>query len=427
MRFTRETGFLLFRIIVPLVFLIIQFLLYRMTYRWARKTFPDSPRVRTAIAAPFILFTAAFFAMMLLRLQTLALPGWLKDLVVYPSSVWIGATLMLGLLSLAAVLIALPFRISWFLARTIPPLAPIAKRVSSSPPVLRFDASRRTFIRRGVYGLTAVSFAGNAYGLLAAKTEHEITERQFTIRNLPAALDGFTITLLSDVHSSIYMTKADMDGYVQLVNAMHSDVIVVPGDFVSGLTEEVYPFAEAFSNLQAPHGVFGVTGNHEYYTQDPDTVIREVDACGIRLLHDESVPIRKDGAEFLMVGIDDVANGHLADARLHTALRGSTAGVPRILLCHRPYYLQQAADHGVDLMLSGHTHGGQIVLGQIGNTVITPASLASTYVWGPYRKGTTQMYVSRGIGTVGLPIRINCPSEITRITLKRPDEPTAHA
>jgi hypothetical protein len=104
---------------------------------------------------------------------------------------------------------------------------------------------------------------------------------------------------------------------------------------------------------------------------------------------------------------------------MDTAVGYAPLDIPRVLLCHRPYFLQQAARRKIDLVLSGHTHGGQLVFGRWGETVIAPASLASRYVWGKYRIGNTHMYVSRGIGTVGIPIRINCPPEVTKITLVR--------
>jgi predicted MPP superfamily phosphohydrolase len=104
---------------------------------------------------------------------------------------------------------------------------------------------------------------------------------------------------------------------------------------------------------------------------------------------------------------------------METAARSIVTQGPRILLCHRPYFLKQAADQGIDLVLSGHTHGGQVVFGRFGDLTLTPARLASPYVWGPYSLGAAQMFVSRGIGTVGLPMRINCPPEIALIILKR--------
>jgi predicted MPP superfamily phosphohydrolase len=160
-------------------------------------------------------------------------------------------------------------------------------------------------------------------------------------------------------------------------------------------------------------------GNHDFYTADPELVAREVDACGVRLLRDEHRIIGKDGGRLLLAGVDDIGRRVGVPVKIDAALDGAPASLPTILLCHRPYYLEQAAGKGVDLVLSGHTHGGQIVLGKVGGLIVAPASLASKYVAGPYQSGSTMMYVSRGIGTVGVPVRINCPPEITRITLRR--------
>jgi uncharacterized protein len=199
---------------------------------------------------------------------------------------------------------------------------------------------------------------------------------------------------------------------------LNADLIVVPGDFVTSNFGEVFPFAEAFNILRAPYGVYGVLGNHDFYS-GADAVAKEVDNCGIRLLRNDKLVIEKDGGKFYLIGVDDVGVNNRAPIKLDEAIGSAPLDIPRILLCHRPYYLNAARDKNIDLVLSGHTHGGQVVLGRFGDMVIAPSRLASKYVWGKYREGNTHMYVSRGIGTVGLPIRINCPPEITKITLRK--------
>jgi len=189
---------------------------------------------------------------------------------------------------------------------------------------------------------------------------------------------------------------------------------------VNSQVSEVYPFAESFSNLRASHGVYGVMGNHDFYNHDPELVAREVDECGITLLRDDKTIVEKDGGQFYLIGVDDVGRANNAMVRMDEAIGYAPLKIPRILLCHRPYYLPQAAARKIDLVLSGHTHGGQVVLGRFGDVVLAPASLASHYIAGKYSFGTTNMYVSRGVGTVGLPIRLNCPPEITKITLVPP-------
>jgi hypothetical protein len=270
-----------------------------------------------------------------------------------------------------------------------------------------------------MYGLTALSFGGSTYGLLVEKKSCEITTAEFAIPDLPPQLSGFTIALISDIHSSVFMGRSEMDRYVDVVNSLGADMIAVPGDFVNSLNEEVYPFAESFSGLRAPYGIYGVMGNHDFFALDPELVAREVDGCGVRLLRNEKVIIEKNGGQMCLLGIDDTGRPQRASERIETALGHTPPGIPKILLCHRPYFLQQAAEKSIHLVLSGHTHGGQLVFGQLGDTVLAPASLASRYIWGKYRINGTHMYVSRGIGTVGIPIRVNCPPEVTKITLTR--------
>jgi predicted MPP superfamily phosphohydrolase len=270
-----------------------------------------------------------------------------------------------------------------------------------------------------MYGLTAVSFAGTAYGMFLGKNDCEINETEFFFPHLPEEFNGFTIALASDVHSSIFMTKEEMDVYAQMVNSLNADLVVVPGDFVTANVMEVYPFTEAFSILKAPHGVYGVLGNHDFYA-GADLVAKEVDDCGIKMLRDDHIMVERNGKTICLIGVDDVGFSNGAAIKLDTALgKVPSNDLLKILLCHRPYYLRQAAAKNVDLVLSGHTHGGQVVFGRFGDVVIAPSRLASKYVWGRYREGNTHMYVSRGIGTVGLPVRINCPPEITKITLRK--------
>jgi predicted MPP superfamily phosphohydrolase len=141
-------------------------------------------------------------------------------------------------------------------------------------------------------------------------------------------------------------------------------------------------------------------------------------AGGVRILRDESHVIHRGDASLALLGIDDTGNASSAIQRIARASTNIDEHSTKLLLCHRPYFLPEASHTGIHLMLSGHTHGGQVVLGRFGDMTITPAALASPYVAGLYNEGMTQMYVSRGVGTVGIPVRVNCPPEITRIVIK---------
>jgi len=275
--------------------------------------------------------------------------------------------------------------------------------------------SRRAFLRTGAVGLSSLALVGSSY-TISSNEDYDLVERTITIPRLPEAFRGFSIGLLSDIHSSVFMNKEDMDGYVKAMNALAPDVIFVTGDFVNSATREVYPFAESFSQLKAPHGVFGVLGNHDYFA-DVDVVSKEVDACGVKLLRNDARQISIGSSAINIVGVDDIGRGARASDYIGRALSSVTNTAPRILLCHKPYFMEEFSSNAFDLVLSGHTHGGQVVFAKINDTYITPASLWSKYVWGLYRHNDTQLYVNRGLGSVGIPFRMNCPPEVTKLTL----------
>ena len=274
---------------------------------------------------------------------------------------------------------------------------------------MAIDHGRRQFIRNGSLGLFTL---GGGMSKIEAEDGYEIVEQDLHIRNLPAAFEGFRAAMISDIHSGPHMSKQSMDRYVEQINRLRPDVMFIPGDFVNSRVEEADPACESLRGLRAPHGVFGCLGNHDYYA-DADIVARELTHANIRILRNEHVFLERGGYRLALIGLDDVHGHHSFDALFRTAVGSLPPSVPNILLCHKPYYLEDAAAWGVGAMLSGHTHGGQIVLARFLDVVLTPATLASPYVAGAYTSDATTLYVSRGIGTVGIPVRVNCPPEIT--------------
>jgi len=399
-------------------------MLYRRALRWLRTVHPSWRWGFWLTTILFAVFNVGALYGFILRPRVLDWPPWLIYGGLYPFFFWHTATIFMGLILLCVALVKLPAKILVWLAGKLPSSRRKFDQLRSTSEYQKFDAGRRIFLRRSVLALATVSFGGSAYGMLVGKPGIQLNEAAFRIPTLDPSLSGFTIGLISDIHSSVFMTRKDMEECVTLVNGLRCDLIVVVGDFVTSTVDEVYPFAEAFSELRAPLGVYGVTGNHEYYTENTDLVLREVDACGVKLLRDDKTVISKNGGAFYLIGVDDIGRSAGASIKIDKALGSTPLPIPKILLCHRPYFLANAAERNIDLVLSGHTHGGQIVLGKFGNTILAPASFASHYVWGTYTMGKTSMYVSRGIGTVGPPVRINCPPEITKITLLRPDAST---
>lgn len=366
-------------------------------------------------AGVFLFFNIPFFVFVLFLRKQSQLPDEIVP-VMMPFFIWQSATIFISLILAAAAVTALPLKM---LLKTIS-LHPVIKtKVEDMKQTQKFrsiDQSRRAFLRTSAVGLSAYSFIGAAAGT-ANEGEFEIIRKTITIPNLPEKFKGFTIGMMSDIHSSVFMNKEDMSGYVRSMNDLKTDLIVVTGDFVNSKTEEVYPFAEAFSELRAEHGVYGCLGNHDFFTKNVDLVAKKIDECGVRLLRNDAVKIQKDGTFFNLVGVDDIGRNVDPADYMNKALAFAKNDQPKILLCHKPYYFQQAKDLGIGLTLSGHTHGGQVVFGVVDSTRISLATLASKYISGLYTLGSSNLYVNNGIGFTGLPVRINCPAELTVITL----------
>ena len=276
------------------------------------------------------------------------------------------------------------------------------------------NPGRREFLKNGMAGLIFVSTAAPR---LNSDDDVEVVSRDIGVPSLSGGLDGMRAVVMSDIHCGPYMDGATIRRYVDRINALDPDIVLLPGDFVNSRTEECDAVCEALRRIRSRHGVYGCLGNHDFYA-DGDFVASELGHAGVRVLRNEHAIIETAGGRFALAGIDDVRRGHPFDMMLTHALLDLPRSTPTVLLCHKPYYLDEAADWGIGMMLSGHTHGGQVVLARFADVVLTPAALVSRYVEGFYRRDNTRLYVTRGIGTVGIPVRINCPPEITVLTFR---------
>lgn len=274
---------------------------------------------------------------------------------------------------------------------------------------------RRQFLARVTGGAAAaVAGASVARGAAAARGEHEVVDVEIGLAKLPAALDGFTIVQLSDLHVGLTIDRAFVQRVVDRANALAPDLIALTGDLVDGQVEDLRDEIAPLGQLRARHGVFAVTGNHEYYA-GADAWIAELTRLGARYLRNERITIGEGAASFELAGVDDYSAGgpgHGEDLAAATAGRDPARAL--VLLAHQPRQVRGAARHGVDLQLSGHTHGGQIWPWHYIVRLQQGGLLA-----GRYARGDTQLYVSRGCGYWGPPVRLLAPLEITRIILRR--------
>lgn len=405
----------MFKTVTMLVILLGQWYLLRKVLNYFRtvKSFPQW--IGPVTIAVFIVFNIplVFISTYLWRLTQM------PEILIYlltPVFIWHMATVFIAFVLLLGSTVTFPFTVAGKLSSLHPPTKEYIVTMKSTQRYRQFDASRRAFLQKGVIGVSAYSFIGATAGVVG-NDDHEIIHTTITIPKLPDAFKGFTIGLISDIHSSVFMNKQDMSDYVAIMNSLKTDLVVVTGDMVNSQTTEVYPFAEAFSDLKADYGVYGVLGNHDFFTNNVDLVAKEIDDCGVKLLRNDAVKIHKDQSYLNLIGVDDIGRRTDPDDYLSRALSSAKNDLPKILLCHKPYYFDNAARMNIDLTLSGHTHGGQIVFATVDRTPISFAALASKYVAGKYTLGESTLYVNKGIGSVGVPFRINCPPELTVITL----------
>ena len=282
--------------------------------------------------------------------------------------------------------------------------------VGRPPP--KPSLSRRMFLARVTGGAAvAIGSTSVARGMVSARGAHEIVDVEITLAKLPKALDGFTIVQLSDLHVGMTIDREFVQRVVDHANALTPDLIVLTGDLVDGKVADLRDEAAPLANLRAKHGLYAVTGNHEYYS-GADPWIKELTELGIRYLRNERVTIA-DG--FDLAGVDDhTARGYKNHGEdLGAALDGRDPSRPVVLLAHQPRQVRRAVKHGVDLQLSGHTHGGQIWPWHYIVKIQQGGLLA-----GHYDYEGTQLYVTRGCGYWGPPVRLLASLEITRVILR---------
>jgi uncharacterized protein len=284
-----------------------------------------------------------------------------------------------------------------------------------------FDPARRLFLLRGIAGVVSAGTAAVAVGgVRSALHRPEVRTVEVPLARLPKALDGFTIVQWTDVHVGNTIGRNFVVDLVARTNAIGADLIAITGDLIDGSVAHLKDVIDPIRELRARQGVFFVTGNHEYYAAadsaaGADEWIALLRDMGMTVLRNERVAVEREGAAFDLAGVDDwsarsFGGGHGAD--LAKALDGRDETRELVLLAHQPKQIPAAAAAGVGLVLSGHTHGGQIWPFRFVVRMVTP------YVSGLFRVRDTWAYVSRGTGYFGPPLRIAEPSEITRIVLR---------
>ncbi|MEE2034924.1 metallophosphoesterase [Rhodococcus chondri] len=388
------------RLVVAGIFLaLITFWLHRRLVRAPGLT------GRAAIAADLALVALLVIALLGSLSGTELDPAWVRPFG-FVGWTWLAAVFYLVLGSLAIGLVCLGARLVRRVRRTGPADEPADETVGPS---------RRHVLRWATGVLVVASVGAVGYGTVEA-SRPRIVPTRVPLRRLPPGFDGLRVALVTDLHVGPARGAAFVRRVVDLVNGQNPDLIVLSGDLVDGTIAFVGSDLEPLRDLQAPLGVFGVSGNHEYYADDALSWLDHWETLGVRTLRNEHVVLARGGDEIVLAGIHDYSAPPPHAADLAAALKGRDPGRFVLLAAHQPRHVYEARDHGVDLQLSGHTHGGQMwpirYLVPLANPVLT----------GLDRFGDTLVYTSQGAGAWGPPVRIATPPEVSILELVSSDE-----
>ncbi|MCA3014972.1 MAG: metallophosphoesterase [Myxococcaceae bacterium] len=375
-----------------------------------------SPWVRRALAAVLL---ATYAAVPLLRL-------WSEDGTPPPTATFTVLTLWGLLLHVLLVLVAFE-AVRWFLARRgrrqapaslgsgVPSIEAVLPLALPTPPRAPDEPSRRQFLSR-VGAATALGVGGGltTFGVYRAMTPPALTEVPVRLPGLPAALEGFTIVQLSDVHVGAIIQTKFLDVLVAEANRAKPDLVAITGDLVDGPPAQLGQYVARLRNLSSRHGTYFCSGNHDYYS-GWERWAKALEGMDFTVLRNRHVRVGDAAASLDLIGVEDWGTRFGGgEYDLDAAVAGRHRDRASVLLSHQPNNLDAVASHGIGLQLSGHTHGGQVF----------PGTLIGTAIWGERntglsRHGATWLYTSRGCGFVGPPMRVGAPPELVKLVLTR--------
>ncbi|MGC1620647.1 MAG: metallophosphoesterase [Candidatus Acidiferrum sp.] len=335
-----------------------------------------------------------------------------------------------------------------------PTQTPATAAARASAPVVAElipNPSRRYFFKTATALAGAGPFLTAMYGFAAERLDYQVRKVDISIPNLPAGLEGMKIVQISDIHLSSYMPRLQVRRAVDMANDLGADLALATGDFITNASDSIADCIDEVRRLRAPLGVWGCNGNHEIYARAEDKAQILFAQYGMRLLRLQNAQIEFNGASFNLIGVD-YQRERTPGGRRMQMLRGVEPLVrrdmPNILMSHNPNSFNRAAELGIELSLAGHTHGGQIQV-EILDHRLSPARFITDYIAGLYQRpmfapapndralpspaftksqrsllpnyssSLASIYVNRGLGTVGAPVRLGVPPEITLLTLRR--------
>jgi hypothetical protein len=431
--------FTAFHVLYVTVFLVTVFFVQRFWFRGAWRLIQRASALRLRQALQGVWVLAVCFVIVIVLNSTMA-----RFLPREGASTWILASgklwLIVSFLGFAGIQIV--HAADLLTARALTTIEPRRRE--------RFDPARREFFRYTGYLVGAAPIVVGTYGFFRERLEYRIRSVEIPIPALPSGLDGLRIVQLSDIHLSDFLPLSELRRAVGMARALRGDIIVVTGDFITAAHDPLEDCIAELGQLHAPLGVWGCNGNHEIYAHVEAKAKSLFAQHGMNLLRQESAEIAWHDAKFNLIGVD-YQRERPAFGKMHPMLTLIEPlvrkDIPNILLSHNPNSFTRAAQMGIELSLAGHTHGGQVQV-EILDHSWNPANYMTDFVAGLYRlpsgaaeKSAEQgdhavaagplgmgpapsagrfasIYVNRGLGTIGIPIRIGVPPEITVITLR---------
>ena len=404
-RFFIIAGFALFFIAVQLV-----------TIYGCYNIFRSFKNKKTRIAAlAYILFLNLSYLFLFYRYP---LSTWLKTIInnilIYPYFIYMLLCLVL---------------FPWFVLNGL--FVSIKKLWAEVAALIGYDATktkrtvpegRRDFLKVATSALLLPVGGCSLYGTYIGRNRIAIEEKTLSFSDFPAALDGLSIVQISDLHAGVFMEGWELEPYIEIVNDLKPDIVVITGDIISWGAHYIEPAVAALGKIKCNHGVYAIMGNHDFYG-DIDALCESLEKSGITVLRNkwEKLDFFSEASPLYLIGVDDVWATRYFKKR-NISLPDIISGIPersfKLLLSHNPILFDEAAAHGIHLTLSGHTHAGQIIFPFPQEHGYSFARLIYKRDYGLYRNGDSFLYINRGLGVIGPPLRINCPREITRIVLK---------
>lgn len=375
--------------ITAVAFLIVQARISVLLWRRYR-----TQAARIALVAADIILACCF---------VLSYSEVISRLGLNPQVALVAGAVGLGYLMVATVVLVLYTALAW------------AKRLVLKPEM---DPGRRRVLDMAGVAMVATPIAGLGYGTFIQRTNFTVREVDLPVHDLQPGLDGVTIAQISDIHLSAFLTEREFARVIDEANGLHPQLFAIIGDLISSRGDPLDACLRQLARLKSDAGTFGCLGNHERYAGAEGYTTAAGARLGIQFLRNRNRTLEFGGSRLNLVGVDYESIRRDRDAYLLGADILKVPGAFNLLLSHNPDVFPQASALGFNLQLSGHTHGGQVTI-EILDQSINPARFITPYVAGLYRDGASAAYVTRGVGTIGIPTRLGAPPEITLLRLRK--------